>query len=66
MILGKSQELEKLGSELKVERNFNLEEAINGVVSRLADYYYNDLFGYGKFHTKELGNYRIIKVFLLV
>ena len=35
MILEKSQELEKLGSELKFDRNFNIGEASSGWLAAL-------------------------------
>ena len=43
-----------------------LDYLVQLVSFRLASFFYNSKFGYnGKFHSKELGNYRITIVFLV-
>ena len=41
VIIRNSQEFEKLGSEMLVDRYFNHEEASSRAVSRLAGFFYN-------------------------
>ena len=58
--------MKKLGSELLVDKNLYHGKASSEEVSHLAGFFYNTLFGYiGKFHSKELGNYRMTIVYLV-
>ena len=56
--------LKKPSNEL-VDRNFKHGKASSEAVSHFTGIFYNFKFDYEKFHSKELGNYRITIVFLV-